>query len=362
MKNKNIISMAALLIASGLAAHAQFTAGDLAVLRVGDGSAVLGNNAGPVSLMDLTTGGLVQSTINIPSGNNGLQISGSATSEGALVLNADGQSLTVAGYVPPYGGSGSLSGRSTANAPRGYVTVNSQGAVSSTTTLPGTTTYTGENIRSGFVSGTGSWFAGSGTSGTKGIVYSDGTTAASIQGANSRVLGYFGGSLYYSTGSGTGIYKYSGLPTTATTSTAFLTGVTGQGTSPYDFVLSPDGKTLYVADDGIGVQKFLFNGSAWTLAYNFTDGAPASKAYGLAVDFSGANPALYWTSPTDIWTATDTGSGTVGTSILSAGANYAFRGLDWSPSVAAVPEPSIMALSGAGVATLWWVRRRNRNK
>jgi DNA-binding beta-propeller fold protein YncE len=139
--------------------------------------------------------------------------------------------------------------------------------------------------------------------------------------------------LYYSTGSGTqGIYKYSGLPTSATTATAFLTGVAGQGTSPYDFALSPDGNTLYVADNALGVQKFTFDGSIWTFDYNFTDSvSTADKAYGLAVDFSGANPVLYWTSPTDIWKATDLGAGAAGTSILSAGANYAFRGLEVVP-------------------------------
>jgi len=118
-------TVASLLFAA--VAQAQFTAGDLAVLRVGDGSTTLGNTAGPISLLDLTTAGLVQSTVNVPSGSGGLQISGNATSEGQLVLNADGQSFTVAGYVPPFGGSGSLSGRTSVQAPRGYVTVNFAG-------------------------------------------------------------------------------------------------------------------------------------------------------------------------------------------------------------------------------------------
>jgi hypothetical protein len=359
MKNKILLTtLISTLVAT--ATHAQFTAGDLAVLRVGDGSTTLGSSAGPISILDVTTAGLIQSTVNIPSGSGGLQISGSASSEGQLVLNADSQSLTVAGYVPPYTGSGSLSGRTAAQAPRGYVTVNYLGTVSATTTLHASTAYTGENIRSGFISGTGAWFAGSGTSGTKGIVYDNGTTASSIQGANSRVLGYFNGNLYYSTGSGTqGIYKFTGLPTAATTSTAFLTGVTGQGTSPYDFALSPDGNTLYVADEGIGVQKFIFGGSTWSLAYNFTDPSTGSEAYGLAVDFSGANPILYWTSPTNIWQATDAGAGVAGTSILTSGTDYAFRGLDFAPQAA--PEPSTFALAGFGLATLVGFRRfKNR--
>jgi hypothetical protein len=335
-------------------AQAQFTPGDLAVVRVGDGSTPLVNSAGPISLLDLTTAGLVQSTINLPSGSGGLQISGIAGSEGQLVLNANGQSFTVAGYVPPYTGNNSLSSRTSAQAPRGYVTVNYNGTVSAVTTLTGT--YSQQNIRSGFVSGSSAWFAGGNGSGS-GVEYYNGTSFLRIENANTRVLGVYGGILYYSTGSGTqGIYKYSGLPTSATTAAAFLTGVIGQGTSPYDFALSPDGNTLYVADNNLGVQKFTFNGSTWTFDYNFTDSAAAAdKAYGLAVDFSGANPTLYWTSPTDIWKATDTGIGAAGTSILSAGTDYAFRGLEF------VPEPSSLTLVGLALTGLFSLRRfKNR--
>jgi hypothetical protein len=351
-----ILTATAALFLFAAVAQAQFIPGNLVAVRVGDGVNPLANSSGPISLLEIDAGGnLIGSPVNLPSGNGGLQISGSATSEGQLVLNADGMSLTVAGYVPPFGGSGSLSSRSAANAPRGYATVDYNRAVSTVTALTGT--YSGNNIRSGFVSGSSAWFAGASGSGS-GVEYYNGTSASRIENINTRVLGYYGGSLYYSTGSGVqGIYRYSGLPTAATAATAFLTGIAGQGTSPYDFALSPDGNTLYLADDAIGVQKFSLIAGNWTLDYNFTDGLSANAAYGLAVDFSGTHPVLYWTSPNNIWAATDAGAGILGTSILTSGANYAFRGLDFAP----VPEPATAAMLGLGALAWWGLRKRNRS-
>ncbi len=339
---------------------ASFAGGDLLLVRVGDGITTLANSAGPISLLEVNTlGSLVQPAITVPSGNGGLQISGTATSEGQLVRNADGSSWTLAGYVPPFGGTGSLSSRTSANAPRGFLTFDSTATLSVITTLPGGP-YSQQNIRSGFTSGGTSWFTGSGTTAGNGLVYYDGSTSTTIQGVNSRVLNLNNGDLFYSTGSGTvGLYKYSGTPTTATASTAFLTGVTGQGTSPYDFVFAPDGNSLYVADDVIGVQKFTFDGLVWSHAYNFVNNlAGNNDAYGLAVDFSGAQPDIYWTSPTDLWKVTDAGAGATATSILSAGANYAFRGLDIVP----VPEPSVLALLGLGGLGLAAWRRAHPNR
>ena len=352
---KHLITLA--LLAPIVVSASSFTGGDLVLLRVGDGTAPLVNSAGPISILEVNpTGSLVQPAISLPSGSGGLQVSGSATSEGQLVRNADGSSWTVAGYVAPFTGSGSLSGRTATQAPRGFVTVNSGGTVSAVTTLPGSSTYSGQNIRSGFNSGSRFWFTGSGTSSGNGLVTYDGSTASTVQGVNSRVLNLNNGDLYYSTGSGvTGLYKYSGIPTSPTTSAAFLTGVAGEGTSPYDFVFSPDGNSLYVADDGIGVQKFTFNGSSWGLAYNLTSAATGNKAFGLAVDFSGANPVVFWTTPTDLYSATDSGAAATGNSIMQAGANYAFRGLDMASPI---PEPATVALVGVGLLAFAIRRRR----
>jgi hypothetical protein len=318
---------------------------------VGDGTTTLANSQGPISLLEFNSSGTIRQTVAISTNaTNGLQVSGTATSEGQIGRSADGQALMVTGYLPPFTGTGSLAGRTSAQAPRGFVTVSYNGTVSSSTTLTGS--YSTDNIRNGITNGTNSWFTGSGGAGS-GIVTYNGSSQTQVQDINSRVIQNVGGDLFYSTGSGTqGIYKYTGLPTVPTVSTSFLTGISGQGTSPYDFVFNDSGNVLYVADSGIGVQKFTFNGSTWSLAYNFTSAALADRAFGLHVDFSGVNPAIYWTTPTDVFKATDAGSAAVGTSILSAGTNYAFRGLETAP----IPEPASSLLGGLGILCL--LRRR----
>jgi hypothetical protein len=345
-----VVSALSLGFLAASAPAGPLTAGNLVLVEV----AGTVNSAGPITIRELSTTGSTVQSFPVESGAGGGQISATATSEGQLSLNASGDSWTLGVYVPPFAGSGSLSGRTAAQAPRGFMTVTTAGSVSGTATvLPGA--YSTDNIRSGVQSGNQAWFAGSAGPGSGIMTFSSGT--AQVQDINSRVVQVINGDLYYSTGAApVGLYKYAGLPTAAATSTAFLTGVTGQGASPYDFALSTSGSTLYVADDGIGVQKFTFNGSAWSHAYNFTaTGVTSNRGYGLAVDFSTANPTLYWTTPTNVYSAVDAGSAAFGTSIASiSSATGAFRGLDIVP----VPEPSALASLGCATALYAILRRR----
>jgi hypothetical protein len=349
-----VVSALSLGLLAASAPAAPLTAGNLVLVEV-SGTV---NSAGPVTIRELTTTGSAVQSFSVPSGNGGGQISASATSEGQLSLNASGDSWTLGVYVPPFSGSGSLSSRTAAQAPRGFMTVTTSGSVSSSATVMAGA-YSTDNIRSGVQSGDRAWFAGSSGPGSGIMTFSSGT--AQVQDINSRVVQAINGDLYYSTGSGTvGLYKYAGLPTGPATSTAFLTGVSGQGGSPYDFALSTSGSTLYVADDGIGVQKFTFDGSAWSHAYNFTaSGVTANRGYGLAVDFSTTNPTVYWTTPTNIYSAVDAGSAALGTSIASISNSVgAFRGLDIVP----VPEPSSLAALGCAAAAAAILGRRRARR
>ena len=334
-------------------ASAQFAAGNLAVLRLGDGSAALtsASTAGFIDQFTLT-GSLVNS-LSIPStaGNVPLTWSGTATSEGVLTRSSDGTLLVMAGYNTAKGLAAVASSTAVA-VPRAVATVDSAGnyALAASTT----TAFSGNNIRSATADGANNfWGAGAGGA-TTGINYfGTASPAASVLNVNARVVNLLNNNLAYSTGSGTttrGIYAFGGAPVTSGTATFLIP--TGSTSSPYDFAMSADASVVYVADDsssanGGGIQKWTWNGSAYALAYVLSTGTVGAR--GLTVDFSGASPLIYATtaegSANRLVQITDAGAGSSVTTLSTAPANEIYRGVDFTPSV--IPEPT--GLLGLGV-------------
>jgi hypothetical protein len=352
---------------SNLMAQA-FTFGNLALLRMGDGVSPLGD-AAPISLQEYHRTGTLLNTVNIPStGVSGLQLTGISNTEGALNITNDPARLIFTGYNPGTGGftgSGSLNGRTSAQAPRAFGTFNmNTGSYSFGATFPvnAGTDFSPGNIRSAVTTSVGTYAVG----GTNGVVLHPGT-AVSTTSLNNRIIQSIGGNLYFSTNMGTqGIYQITGHPTTTgNTATPLITAaqVTGGslGSSPFGFAFSTPnittGTVAYIADmtAAVGVQKLTFNGTNWTFNYSFI---PASGGLSdLAVDFTGANPVLFAVSPTNLWSVTDTGTGGSMNAIASAGTNFAFRGIE----LVAVPEPTTWALLGLGIASsglVYWRKHR----
>jgi hypothetical protein len=346
-----------------------FNPGKLAVLRVGDGAAALSSAAHPIFLdqFDLTGAGQSPSyTLAIPStGADALTLSGSATSEGALSLSADGRFLTFAGYNAA-AGTASVAGTASATVNRGVGLVDATGTyVLAARTDQG---FTGKNVRGAVtVDGSGFWMSGNGNSGSGGIWYVQGTTDTQVYNAinNLRVPAIFGGDLYFSTGSGTttrGIHAFTGLPTTSGATATQLFDA-GGSSSPYGFAVSPSGTLVYVADDrttaGGGIQRWEFDGSAWNLSYTLGTGAANVGARSLTVDWSGATPVLFAitgeSSANRLIRIEDTGAGAVPVTLATAGANTIFRGVAPTP----VPEPGTLALLLVGGGALALARRRS---
>lgn len=343
-----------LITCCGSHVKAQFTAGNLVVVNV--------NNTNTASLLEYTTSGSLSQTISVPStGGGALTISFTATSEGALSRSQTGQYLGFTGYRTGTNGSGT---------DRVIARVGNDAVVNTSSAIPNSEGYTGNNIRGAVFSNDGGRFWTSGTGGGGGTrTNTYGATSGSIQVStsvtNTRVVNIFNGQLYLASASGTfqGVSSVgTGLPTTTGNTTTILPGFpTTTGPGAYGFAMNTTGNIIYVADDravasGGGIQKWTFNGTTWSLAYTLGTGTGSTVgARGLAVDFSGSNPVIYATtaegSLNRIITITDAGAGSAATTLATSATNNIFRGIAFAPVAPALPTVALSVTSNSSSET-----------
>jgi MYXO-CTERM domain-containing protein len=364
-----------------------FTAGNLLVSRYGDGTTTLSSAATAVAINEYTTAAgqssAVQSIAFATSGANQFTDAGTATSDGYL--------NTYNGYVAIAGYNAATGTASVASSNTKVVQVlDSTGSVVNRAVFPtsGTMPFTGNNIRSAIATSATNFHAtgtGSGTPSTGGAWYSNSTnytqvsSTATGQPTNMRNVGIFGGQLYASSAASTGFGIFavgSGLSTTAgQTSTLIINA--GSSASTYGFVLfdtNQDGSMdlAYLADDrtqtGGGLQKWMLVGGTWTQSWSRLVNATGTLSGTAATGFAGirgltgtwdaVNGAQLYATTTEttnnrLISIVDNGSTpTLATNLASAGTNYVFRGVAFTP----VPAPGALAL--LGVAGLVGSRRR----
>ena len=360
MKTSNFrIWTFALAFAFNAAMNAQsFAPGNLAVLRLGDGTQTLLNSGNTVFLDQYSTNGVLVNSNALPdSGTNALLVSGTASSEGGLSRTLDRTAMVIAGYNTNRGSvTGSLANTTGTAVPRGVVTVNATGAYVLAQTS--TAVYSANNIRGGAGDGSNNFWTAGANTGT--FYLNPPNPPVTIQStiANTRYIKAIAGNLYFSTQAGTpGIYTFQGggLPKAgATTSLLFGTGASSQAAG---FDINPSLTVAYVADQrntAGGIQKWTNNAGAWGLAYTFATGA---GAFAVAADFSGAAPMVYATTGESVSNRlvciNDTNASATVNFLATAGSNRWFRGIDFAP-VAAPSAPSLaIQLSGTNVVVSW---------
>lgn len=356
-----------LLFIHTIAFSANFTPGNIVVVRVGDGSAALTNAAQPVFLDEYTPAGTLVQSIALPVSAVGNQLpltmSGTATSEGALTRSANGQLLLLAGYGTAPGTS-SVSSDTTLIKVIAVVGVN--GIPNTTTGIAPNVAYKKNNIRgAASVDGTGIWTSGAGSNNSGGTWYipfgsvSSNPVQVSSAPTNTRCVNIFDNQLYITSSSG-GYYTVasvgSGTPTNTGNTTSVLNGLPNSSTqSSYAFLFLdmnpaiPGSDVLYLCDDRTvapdgGIYKFSLVNGAWVSNGNITNNRGVRGITGFA-GCSGAT--LYVTTDSAIFRLQDVSgynqniTGNL-TNVAVAGANTRFRGVSFTPGTNA---PAALQLS-----------------
>jgi hypothetical protein len=390
MKKRKHIWLAAIPIVLGVPIAAQaapFTAGNIVVEQIGNGSAALSSASQAVFLNEYTpTGTLVQS-IAMPTTASGAQQplteSGTASTDGMITLSPNGQYLTVSGYDTGLG-TAAVASSSATTVNRVVGLVNGAGTVDTTTHAA---FFSNNNFRGAVTTdGTGFYVGGTGTAPDKGVLYLPygGSSATTI---NSTIasdgINIFGNTLYSTstTSTATSIVQI-GTSGTLPTSAASATNLSGlplgsSSDSPHQFLIFNEGgnQVAYIADDtGSALSKYELVSGNW--ASEGKVGTGANDVTGLTGVLSGTTVTLYATllngdstsgSAAQLISLVDSSgaggslTGTSTTLLMTAGANKTFAGVAFAPVIVAAPEPASVALAVIGFFALvgyGWCRRR----
>jgi hypothetical protein len=359
-----IANVFALVVLAAGAQTAQFLPKHLAVLRAGDGVLDLGLKQSPVFIDQFDTNGPNSSpsfTVQIATnGPDTLFFNGHAATEGTLTRSADHKLLSFAGY----GGVNLLQSNGTPSLlgiKRAFCTVDAAGKVR-TTIYRGLGAAEKMNPRGVVTDGTNNFW---GCGNANGTVFFDASNSAGVVEItampSSRAVKLINNILYASINGPdgiasdqvAGIFSFEPpLPRSADASLKLVVPAAAPYTKNIDFDIGPDGATAYMSDAAAGIQKYVKSGATWKLAYNFAipqqiaaSGKSGAGCFGLVVDFSGAAPVIYATTTEGyggsvnsnrVVRIIDTNASAMVTTIAQAtSTNIAFRGIEFTPEMAA---------------------------
>ncbi len=353
--------------AQTIALSPSFTAGHLAVLRVGDGSTPISNAGTPAQVLQFDTytanqsGTVITSLPQVAATNTTGQIipkaitqSGSSISEGDISLSVNGSYLIVAGYNS-YAGETGVANSTTDDAVIGKI--DATGSANTITSFSRATCFNGSNFRSACTNdGTGYWSSGTSSGSTGGVWYitdgsSSSTTAAQVSTTitNTRTINIYNSQLYASTMSGSNrlLNVGNGLPTTSGNTETNLLTASGD---PYSFVIvNINGNyVMYIASlSSQTIDKYSLVSGTWMSNGSFSTTSPSSNfPRGITGNINCSGTINLYTTvsttatsrPTILnkyidnagYSQTINISATV-TTLATAGTNYAFGGVAFTP-------------------------------
>ncbi len=365
---KRVLFLSLMLVA--FKSEAQFTPGNLVVLKVGDGATALGATATNVTLVQLKTDGTRIDSLAIPStGSNKLVLLGNNYLDGALRLSTNGQYITFAGYDATVG---STSSSTLDNTNKVIARVGTNGVVDLSTKI----VQSGTGVRIGSAitdDGTKFWFNVSNTNGT--ATYPIGyvpfgtvsiPTAVSDARTNWRSVNIFGGQLMANVSNVVFFIGATLADVTSPASPIAATTLFTNNSSPsptfngYGFVMfdldatEPGYDVAYELSQGSnttrGIVKSIKTNGVWNTGGTLTNtdvravaGAPTTNPGGL-IDITGTivagKPVLYTTRGTGvnntILSITDAGGYSATftptyATIANAGDNFSFIGISFTP-------------------------------
>lgn len=238
------------------------------------------------------------------------------------------------------------------------------------------------------VDGTKFWVAGNRI---EYVAYGQTSQAALAVSAGPRSLGIFQSQLFYNLGFNTNgvLATTTPLPETVSTGASVigLSSASSHGTFVFlDTQAGGDSRgfdVCYISELNVGLEKFHYNGSAWVPINSsvLPTGAPLNNALFPTTSFSAitarienGKPVIYAvsgsgsTTNNSIYVIKDnagdnqamvSGTNTVVTNLASAGANYAFRGIAFTPGSDLVIIPvELMSFKGSLIndkANLQWI-------
>lgn len=348
-----------------------FTVGNLVVCRVGDGQAALANTATAIFLDEFNQAGTFIRSVPVPSTVAGSRLTGvgNSTTECEISRSVDARYVIITGYDAAVG-SANPGAADSATVPRVIGRVD-QGTFFDLSTK--TTSFSTGNIRSAVsTDGINFWAIGSNTGTVFTTLGSTGAGTIVTTGlVNSRTVNIFGGQLYTSSGSGTLRMNSvgTGTPTTTGQTTTSLPGMPTATVTLNAFFFADLSTavagvdTLYVADDQSTtagtIRKYSLVAGNWT-ATGTLDAAAIAQYRGLTGYVSAPGTVTLFSTRGGnelVRVVDNTGyNGTLAatpTSLSTAGANTAYRGVAFAPGRVTAAEVSlsgrILTAEGRGI-------------